>query len=120
MAAKISVTVGGQEVIASGCVLAPDNKSIMFQIEDLTFSVVFENTEDKKTAVRATIVADKELLFRFLNFNDSLGHGWRNDIGFIDKRKLHAEFLIHSAGALGNQTHLLSYCFTLGEVVDGQ
>ncbi|MEZ4788522.1 MAG: hypothetical protein R2811_00730 [Flavobacteriales bacterium] len=113
----MDVTIGTDngEVLASGSVIAFDNESIRFRLDDLLIRFELKNdSESKEQNIKYVKEGDKELLVTLVNFDNPLGTGNYNPIkvGTLRSKDLYLNFIVHALGTkkIG---HMLSYTWYL-------
>jgi single-stranded DNA-specific DHH superfamily exonuclease len=109
------ITSGDNEIIASGLVIAFENKPVIFQIEHLKFRMEFIDEEGKSEPNASYFSPNQqELVIKCLNFKNPLGSG--NDkpvaIGKVKNRKLFLSYRIYQMQGGDKTVH---YTFYLGE-----
>lgn len=120
---EIKINNGNYEVVDSGTIVGNYDTPIEFILSTLTFLIEFKNdTVLTKTRVeKEGFNNDKGLKLKFINFNNTLGHGNTGplSLGVISNRKLFLNYRVYSLTESTGKT--LHYTFLLDkEVINGK
>ena len=103
MNSDVTIKVGDYEVFSNGTVIVPNSDKLHFEFMDLKIHFVFETDSDNKFNVVTKLNPDKDLTFRLINFDNSLGIGLNSPIkvGYVNGKDLYILFIVQTIGKNG-------------------
>lgn len=112
---SVRIETDNGEVLASGAVIAFDDESIKFHLDDLLIRFQFQrDLDNKEQSIKYEKAGDKELLITLINFDNQLGTGNYNPvkIGNFRNKELYLNFIVYALGTkkIG---HVLNYTWYL-------